>query len=99
MSNFKSYGMGVLLKDRKYRPEKPRIGLICNVEARNWYSMLSNDCIRFSILSCQVYETAAKLGPVLQVGEKFVYQESSNTSLPESEGYTVSESNSKSSFV
>ncbi|CAB4013157.1 Bardet-Biedl syndrome 4 [Paramuricea clavata] len=51
-------------------------------------------------IDSQVYETAAKLSPLLQVGEKFVYKESSsNTSLPESEGYAMSDSSSKSSFV
>ena len=49
----------------------------------------------------QVYETAAKLGPLLQVGEKFVYKESSDTSLPEADSgeYALSDNSSKSSFV
>ncbi|XP_028391748.1 Bardet-Biedl syndrome 4 protein-like [Dendronephthya gigantea] len=53
-------------------------------------------------IDSQVYETASKIGPLLQVGEKFVYRESSSdTSLPEADsgGQALSDSSSKSSFV
>ena len=63
-----------------------------------WYQYKSPFNNRFIF---QVYETAAKLGPLLQVGEKFVYKESSDSSLPEADSaqYPMSDSSSKSSFV
>ncbi|XP_046842582.1 Bardet-Biedl syndrome 4 protein-like [Xenia sp. Carnegie-2017] len=53
-------------------------------------------------IDTKIFETAAKLAPLLQVGEQFVYKQSpSNTSLCEGSGgeYPISENSSNSSFV